>query len=263
MRLEPPYEHIDVSAERLLARRDDGQGRHYSFQGWRPRRYQTWAQVVTSDGPHAVLVVPEWHPSRPVRVLASTLPSQAREPGSWLNVNADLSQSSPSQLAVAPIAACEPPAPAVCRSPNWRPSAVGDRPGVSEYGAGCGDIVLELADQDSAELLNQCRFFVGEQPQRIKAGGRIYLPHHGAVSVYRRLVRCRTLPNGAWLEGEAELHALNRTIPLEGVKETGAWRWRWWPRAIERESCEDDINRYRYDPREHRGGYVWRRAPTG
>jgi hypothetical protein len=68
----------------------------------------------------AVLVLPEWHPGRAVRLSQRLLPVGAREPGRWLTVTADLSQPTAGALEVAPIAATDPPSdlPEI----RWRPA---------------------------------------------------------------------------------------------------------------------------------------------
>jgi hypothetical protein len=83
---------------RLLATRDDGQGRYYQFQGFSPRLYETQAYIWSLDERSAVLCVPEWHPSRPVRLPAQLLPVGARCAGAWLYVRCDLSASSAARL---------------------------------------------------------------------------------------------------------------------------------------------------------------------
>ncbi len=42
-RTDGAREALAVTSARLLATDTDGNGRHYSFIGWTPRRYKTWA----------------------------------------------------------------------------------------------------------------------------------------------------------------------------------------------------------------------------
>jgi hypothetical protein len=95
-----------ISIRRLMATRADGQGLHFQFQGFAPRRYDTNAYVWSMDADEAVLCLPEWHAGRPVRMPARLLPPAARHGGAWLKLRCDLSASSaarlqPSRLTVA------------------------------------------------------------------------------------------------------------------------------------------------------------------
>lgn len=98
---------MSLSAERLLAQRPDGQGRHFQFLGYRSRRYRTWALVTVVDERHATLILPEWHPRRTVR-LPRRLAGGART-STWLSVSADLSASNPGRLNIAVSGICEQP----------------------------------------------------------------------------------------------------------------------------------------------------------
>ena len=94
---------VRVTLARLLAMRPDGQGLHYQFQGFAPRRYATCAYVWSVGKAEAVLCVPEWHPRRPVRLPLRLLPDDGRRPGTWLWVRSDLSASSAGRLQVAEL----------------------------------------------------------------------------------------------------------------------------------------------------------------
>lgn len=93
-----------VTLRRLLAVRDDGQGQHYQFQGFVPRRYQTWAYVWALEDGQAVVCVPEWHPKRAVRLPERLVPEPARYPGAWLRGRADLGASSAGRLQLSDFA---------------------------------------------------------------------------------------------------------------------------------------------------------------
>jgi hypothetical protein len=114
-RLDGPRETLTVNVARLLAVRADGQGHYYSFQGWRPGTYRTWAQVVMRREDRATLALPEWHPARTVSVPEHVLPLEARDPGDSLWVTADLSASNPARLrllareAITPTGGSGPP----------------------------------------------------------------------------------------------------------------------------------------------------------
>lgn len=94
-----------AAISRLLAARGDGQGAHFQFQGFASRRYETLAVVCSVEGAEAVLCLPEWHPARPVRLPARLLPGSARDRGTWLRLDCDLSASSAARLQPARIAA--------------------------------------------------------------------------------------------------------------------------------------------------------------
>jgi len=119
-RLDGDRERVRVSAARLAARRPDGQGRYYQFIAFAPRRYQTWAVVVRVDTDETTLVLPEWHPARPVRLPSRLLPEQARRPQTWLSLRADLSVSAGGQLNPAELSVCADPGLELCDRPAWR-----------------------------------------------------------------------------------------------------------------------------------------------
>jgi hypothetical protein len=127
-RTDGARESLVVTSARLLAVDKDGNGRHYSFIGWTPRRYQTWAcavQHVREQG-QVVLVLPEWHPARPVRVPDRLLPFATGVLGGWMHAVADLAAPYPARLALGLIGLCEDPGRAVCPAPDW-PTADGER----------------------------------------------------------------------------------------------------------------------------------------
>lgn len=121
-RVDGARERVTIAAVRLLQARADGQGGHYQFLGWTPRRYKTWAVVLTTGSPSATLVVPEWHPARPVTFPVRLLPQSAHRPGAWLVVRADLSASTAGRLSVAAMRHCEDPGEQRCPRPTWTPA---------------------------------------------------------------------------------------------------------------------------------------------
>jgi hypothetical protein len=260
-RLDGAREQVSVSATRLLERGEDGQGRFYSFLGYRPRRYRTWAQAAAADGARTVLVVPEWHPARPVRVPAGMLPGDARAPGSWLEVSADLSAASAARLRLVALRACAPPPTELCCRPRYR-SARGVEAGVTpELGAGCGDIVLETAPTLIRSGSRTVPVFVAERPEGVGAGSRAYLPDGATVIGWLTIVSAERSPSGCRLQCDSQLHRLSHPVPVEGAREAGMWRWRWWRRGAESDASK--LGRYEYVPRAHRGGYVWRNRREG
>jgi hypothetical protein len=113
-RLDTRRALVRVTPARLLAVRPDGQGQHYQFQGFSPRRYATWAYVWSIDDREATLCLPEWHPRRAVHLPARLLPAEGRRVGAWLRARCDLSASSAGRLQVADLfAAAEPEAGSV------------------------------------------------------------------------------------------------------------------------------------------------------
>jgi|ERR1700733_3789312 len=95
---------VRASVPRLLQTRADGQGRHYQFHGFVPRRYSTFAYVWSISGAQAVLCLPEWHPRRPVRFPARLVPEPARWQGAWLHLTCNLAASSAARLAPSDLA---------------------------------------------------------------------------------------------------------------------------------------------------------------
>ena len=119
-RIDGDREGVRVSAARLAARRADGQGLYYQFIAWAPRRYRTWAVVVSVDASEATLVLPEWHPARPVRLPSRLMPEGARYANAWLSLRVDLSVSAAGQLNPAGLSACADPGLELCSRPAWR-----------------------------------------------------------------------------------------------------------------------------------------------
>jgi len=100
----------------------DGQGKDFQFFGWKARRYETWAAIVLTADTRATLVLPEWHPSRPVVFVARLLPLQARQPGAWLRLRADLSAPHAGRLNLSDLELCTDPGDQCCPRPVWTPS---------------------------------------------------------------------------------------------------------------------------------------------
>jgi hypothetical protein len=106
-----------ITIRRLLEVREDGQGRHYQFQGFTPRRYKTHACVCRIEDSDAILCLPEWHPRRPVRLPLRLLPPPAQAENAWLELRCDLGASSAARLQPSDLAE----APGEC-PPDWLPS---------------------------------------------------------------------------------------------------------------------------------------------
>jgi hypothetical protein len=109
---------IRITVARLLAVRADGQGRHYQFQGFVPRRYVTYAYVLSVADSEAVLCLPEWHPARAVCLLPRLLPDDGRVAGAWLRLRCDLSASSAGRLQPADLVTSAAPEPGF-PAPAW------------------------------------------------------------------------------------------------------------------------------------------------
>jgi hypothetical protein len=120
-RIDGKREHLKASAERITARTAEGHGRYYSFLAWVPRRYRTWATVMSVAEAQATLVLPEWHPGRPISFPARLLPEQARRCGAWLTLQADLSVAAGGQLNPSHLSCCEEPDLSLCPRPTWEP----------------------------------------------------------------------------------------------------------------------------------------------
>jgi hypothetical protein len=116
-RLDPEGKRVRITATRLAAERPDGQGRYYQFLAWAPRRYHTWAVVICVEPYAAVLVLPEWHPARPVRLPTGLIPPEARQAQAWLSLQADLSVPTAGQLNPAGLRLCTDPGLARCARP--------------------------------------------------------------------------------------------------------------------------------------------------
>jgi hypothetical protein len=110
-RVDGNREGVVVTLERLLARREDGQGAHYQLEGYRSRSYSTFAYVHAIGDGEAVLCLPEWHPQRPVSLFPSLIPEPARFPGAWLTLRCDLSAWSAARLEPSSIEPAQDPGP--------------------------------------------------------------------------------------------------------------------------------------------------------
>jgi hypothetical protein len=112
-------ERIALRAKRLLAVDENGNGRHYRFIAYVPgRRYRTYAYIISVPSKSALLLLPDWHPDRPVRFPARLLPADARLPGAWLTCTADLGSAHGAGLNLADLVACADPGPRVCHRPG-------------------------------------------------------------------------------------------------------------------------------------------------
>jgi hypothetical protein len=120
-RADGKRERLKASAERITAQTDDGRGRYYSFLAWVPRRYRTWAMVIGVAEGQSTIVLPEWHPGRPISFPTRLLPEQARAPGAWLTLQADLSVAAGGQLNPSHLACCDEPGLGLCPRPTCKP----------------------------------------------------------------------------------------------------------------------------------------------
>jgi hypothetical protein len=236
-RVEGDREFLNITARQLLALRGDGQGRHYQLQGFAPRRYRTYAVVVViSDDRQAVLVLPEWHPARPVHFPTRLLPSKTRSPGAWLRCTADLSQGRPAQLNLADLVRCDDPGPDICHRSAYLPPNPGRSAPPPSFGPGCGDIVLELPfglREVLRSVPEHVEIVVPRRAPGLRPGARIYIAEDGRVDCYLQLVNRRLLPNGDRLLCKPESASLSRPIAAPGPCEQHRWRWRWWNRNEE------------------------------
>jgi hypothetical protein len=125
-RTDAAGEIVQATSARLLEVDRNGDGTRYSFIGWHPGRYETWAVIVGRDGPDGVatLLVPEWHPAWPVHVPARLLPIGVGCPG-WMRAIADLSAAYPARLNIGLGGPCDDPGRDVCPAPEWPTPAPG------------------------------------------------------------------------------------------------------------------------------------------
>lgn len=257
-RLDNDGRVVHLTAARLLATRDDGQGRHYAFSGHIPRRYATHAVVVALEDERATLVVPEWHPARPVVLPARQLPAGAVRVGAWFAAQADLSASSAPRLALAGFVAVEDPGPRRAHRPTWRPGdglvrgdASASTPPVARrtaLGRDCGDIVVALSPAEAAQWTRPADAAAAAPPPKrrvvvsvqrppavhrtgptpkLAPGARLYLAAGGELLGYATVLGQRPLPNGDVFEVAGRLEAAEPVAPFAPFHN---WRWRWWPR---------------------------------
>lgn len=259
-----PREAIKLVSSRLLAAGPDGAGLHYRFIGHRPeRRYRTFACIVAIDEATATLVLPEWHPSRPVEFPARLLPTSAT--GGWLTLTADLGQSRAGALNLADLRACAAPPESGCRRPDPEAAPkVTARPKARpvELGRGCGDVVAEAPDLTAIAAPEGETYIFLYPHVSLAAGGRIYLTQPGRhVDRFLEVIESMMGANGTRVRCNATPHTIDARIALEGTLQTGYWRWRWWPREFERHGGEGQLRAYAYDPVEHCDDVPWRHLP--
>jgi hypothetical protein len=255
-RLDDDRDRVSISLAGLLRVRPDGQGRHYQFVGFDPRRYRTFATVaaIGADG-MATLVLPEWHPSRPVSFPARLVPPSARVVGAWLRCTADLSMGRPAWLNVADLEPCPDPGPDVCHRAGLTLAPESEAPTRPEVGRGCGDIVLDLPAGGLAGMQRRgglLDVYVIARPRGVESGDRVYLAESGAIAAFLE-VRARELrPSGDVLRCEPEPRELPRPLPVDLPRQQSRWRWRWWPRAVEHAELPELVAALAaYDPDEH------------
>ncbi len=255
-RLDDTNDRVRISSARLLATDEDAQGKHYSFVKWSPRHYKTWAYVQAMEPSQAMLVLPEWHPRREVRLPTRLLSLTSQHEGSWVRVMADLSQPSAGALNLRVLDACEDPGALVPRPPP----AAGPEPckALPVLGAGCGDIVLESAATLKARGARWV-IFLRERPTELREGSRVYVPRPegSLIAGYVHLISSEISPNGASLYCDPTMSLLDCRIEVEGQRELVRWRWRWWPRRLEASEHQQALEGYPYLPDYHDPAYVW------
>lgn len=255
-----------VSEARLLARREDGHGRFFAFGGFAPRRYSTWATLVAFDEDTAVLVLPEWHPARPLRLPRRLV--AADDLGAWMSCRADLAVGRSAQLNVSDLKVCRDPGADRCHRPAYSPPEATEVLLTPELGRFCGDIVLESPEdprrvyQHVGGLLD---IHVPDRPARVAAGGRVYVATpDAAVTQYFAIRAVRQSPNGLFLACDPQPHPTGSPVPLpDGQRVRHRWRWRWWPRSLDdaRDTPADAFSTYPYDRIEHMGEHVLKSRP--
>jgi hypothetical protein len=95
---------IRLALDRLLAREENGDGRHYRFHGWRPRprgyRAELHVVDVSARPGSCVLKLPEWDPSAEIEEALSVLPEELRVPGAVGSCMANLASPSAAGLGI-------------------------------------------------------------------------------------------------------------------------------------------------------------------
>lgn len=253
-------ERIQLRAARLLMCDERGLGVHYRFIGYRPgRRYRTFAYVAAVAETTLVLVLPDWHPARTVIYPRRLVPDA--DAGMWLELTADLGQARPGALNPADLRVCRAPGANRCRRPEHAtiadPTSTPSASAVT-HGRACGDIVLENSGCWRQTAGGLIEIHVAPHVE-LRSGGRIYLPAENshAVASWLDVVSSDPTPNGTRVRCRPGVHLLSEPVPLPGPLLSGRWRWRWWPRAVERPGCAVQISAFAYDPVEHCEDIRW------
>lgn len=263
-RLDGAGEKVRLALPRLLATRPDGQGLHYSFLGFDSRRYKTFALVMAVGESDATLVLPEWHPGRPVAFPARLLPAASRRPGAWMTCTADLSQGRAAWLNVADLASAEDPGEERCHRATYVAPDRTPAPERPAAGRGCGDIVVELQDEGLGVFLTRGGLLdvhVYERANATRGGDRVYLAQDGLISAFLVVERTEQIPSGMFVRCRPAPVAMTRAITTDGRNEAYHWRDRWWQRELEDEP--GPALTVAYDRDRHSPDYVWaRRVPA-
>lgn len=257
-----------VSEARLLARRDDGHGRFFAFGGFAPRRYSTWATLVgfDVDADAAILVLPEWHPARPLRLPRRLVPVETI--GAWMNCRADLALGRSAQLNVSDLQLRRDPGVDRCHRPAYGVPEAAEALSTPELGRFCGDIVLESPDdprdvyQHVGGLLD---IHVPDRPAHVNAGGRVYVASaEPTVTQYFAIRAVRQNPNGLFLACDPQPQLTGSPVPLPDAQRVRhRWRWRWWPRTLDDTpgTSPAAFHGHSYDRVEHMGEHVSKSRP--
>ena len=95
---------VNLAVDRLLDVDEQGQGAHYRFHGWKPRRrgYRTELRVadVSAEAGRCVVVLPEWDPETEIEEALAALPEELRAVGAVGSCMANLSSSSAAGLEI-------------------------------------------------------------------------------------------------------------------------------------------------------------------
>jgi hypothetical protein len=229
-RLDYTRDRVTATVARLLAVDEHGQPRFYAFCGYAPRRYGTLAAVIGVNERAATLVLPEWHPARPVTVPSRQLPAGAG-PGVWLACSADLSQPTPARLNLGDLELTAALGMERVHRPTLQARATTAEPERPAVGEGCGDIVLEHTSAHNAPLRGGLLdIYVTERPAATRPDDRLFLADNGQITRYLRIARVDPTPMGALVRCRPASHTLPTPINATvGDRTRRGWRWRWWP----------------------------------
>lgn len=248
-KVEGAGERFQLTAARMLAVDQDGRALHYDFVAYTERRYKTFAYFAGDDGKNAVLVLPEWHPCRPVRFPLSLVPAAARFEGSWMTCTADMGQWTGGALNVADLKPCADPGAELVHRPFLLEKDQSPARVVPEFGRGCGDIVLELTAGDEHRVRGGLLdLFVGVRVA-LPAGSRVYLAeaNQTQITTYLHVDHVESNPRGQYVRCRPERQRLAHAVDVDDHRVQGHWRWRWWPRALD-EHGAGDPGQFRYEP---------------
>ncbi len=139
-----------VTRTRLLAVRDDGQGRHYAFGGCVPRALREPRDDRRDRRRGGGARRPRVASGAAGATAAAAAAARQRDAGAWYRVDADLGAPSAARLQLSGFTLVADPGAARVHRPRWEPPAAAPAPRARPaVGRDCGDLVVHLPEPEA------------------------------------------------------------------------------------------------------------------